>query len=160
MFTNYICSTSDEEEKEVFLYGLEAIVSTIECLGLSFAVCCFLDEAYFGFFFILFLTPLKIQLTGYHCKTRFTCCLSYLMMVLANLWCYRQLSFHSYWIMLLEIMVILYKRKEEVTMRLLVTLLFEIICCLSNSTIIFQVMTTQLGFIVMKDMQKNERGKK
>lgn len=156
-FTEYICVSDSKEDKEVFRYGLEAIVSSMECLGLSFLICCLLDEMYFGFFFILLLTLLKIQLTGYHCKTRGACCLSYLFMILTNLWCYRQLSFYSFWILLIEILVILYVRRDEVSKRLLGILLFEIICCLSNSIIVFQVMTTQLGLIIVKDIQNKRK---
>lgn len=156
-FTNYICSTSDEEEKAVFLYGLEAIVSTIECLGFSFLICCLLHEAYFGFFYILLLTPIKIRVTGFHCTTRFRCSMSYLFMVLTNLWCYKYLGFASLIVMLMMIALILCLRKEEVTKKLLffyiVYIAIFIIFQASLGVIIFQVFSSQLGLILLKDFQ-------
>ena len=156
-FTDYICDSSDEKEKEVFLYGLEAIVSSVECLGLSFLICCLLHEAYFGFFYILFLSVIKIRLTSFHCKTRFTCSMCYLLLVLTNLIAYKYLGFASLTIMLMMIALILCLRKEEVTKKLLffytVYIAIFIIFRANLGVIIFQVFSSQLGLILLKDFQ-------
>ncbi|RGC17916.1 hypothetical protein DXA09_16575 [Absiella sp. AM54-8XD] len=156
-FTNYICESSDEDEKEVFLYGLEAIVSTTECLGLSFLICCLLHEAYFGFFYILLLSVIKIRLTSFHCTTRFRCSMCYLFTVLLNLWYFKYIGYASLTIMLMMIALILCLRKEEITKKLLffytVYIAIFIIFRANLGVIIFQVFSSQLGLILLKDFQ-------
>lgn len=156
-FTNYICESSDEDEKEVFLYGLEAIVSTTECLGLSFLICCLLHEAYFGFFYILLLSVIKIRLTCFHCTTRFRCSMCYLFTVLLNLWYFKYIGYASLTIMLMMIALILCLRKEEITKKLLffytVYIAIFIIFRANLGVIIFQVFSSQLGLILLKDFQ-------
>lgn len=153
-FTDFICGSADEEEKEVFLYGLEAIVSTIECLGISFLVCCLVHQAVFGFFFILFLSLLKVHFTVYHCKTRLTCSLCYLGMMLLALWYYQEIAVYSLPILLLEYVMIIVHRKHELDKRTIgLMILYLAIFLVGNELmklVLFQVITTLFILIEAK----------
>lgn len=68
-----------EHEYEVIKYGVDAILSTGLCFSIALIVCALLGDFYFGILFIIFLTPIKMQFTSYHCKTMAQCIFTYSM---------------------------------------------------------------------------------
>ena len=62
---------------DVVRYGMDAILSTILCLGCAITVATILNGFKFSLLFIFFLTPIKMSFTGYHCKTLGQCITTY-----------------------------------------------------------------------------------
>lgn len=73
---NYIVKGTDLDY-EVIKYGIDAILSTILCFTSALIVCMLLGNIVFGILFIVFLTPIKMQFIGYHCKTMLQCIMTY-----------------------------------------------------------------------------------
>lgn len=148
------------EEIEIFQYGLEAILSSIYCLGLSLLLCSILGNFYFGFLFILLLTVIKLYFTGYHATSRRNCCFSYASCVLLNLFLYTQVTFSLLFIPYVVMAGMLYLRKDEIKERtwyiviayaLLALLLHQV--NLQVYSILVQAVGTVLVLIVIKDIQ-------
>lgn len=74
--TEYIIKDSNQDY-EVIKYGVDAILSTVLCFTITLIFCGILNDLFFGCFFILFLTPIKMQFSGYHCSTLGKCILTY-----------------------------------------------------------------------------------
>ncbi len=74
--TDYIVKDTDLDQ-EVISYGVSAIVSTVLCYSMALFVTSILGNWLFGILFICFLTPIKMQFLGYHCKTMGQCILTY-----------------------------------------------------------------------------------
>lgn len=74
--SDYIVKDTDLDY-EVVKYGVDAILSTALCFSVALLVCTLLGNFIFGILFILFLTPIKMQFDGYHCKTMLQCITTY-----------------------------------------------------------------------------------
>lgn len=74
--TNYIVKDTDLDY-EVINYGVSAIVSTVLCYSMALLATGILGNLWFGLLFICFLTPIKMQFLGYHCKTMGQCICTY-----------------------------------------------------------------------------------
>lgn len=123
--TDYIMKDS-EQEYEVIKYGVDAILSTVLCFSITLLFCSFLNDLAFGCFFILFLTPIKMQFTGYHCKTLGKCILTYGISVsfflILNKYIF--ISYTFYMFLLLSITIIV---KKELTCRSAIILIIYIL---------------------------------
>ena len=76
--TNYIMLNNKKDlDYDVVRYGMDAILSTILCLGCAITVATILNGFKFSLLFIFFLTPIKMSFTGYHCKTLGQCITTY-----------------------------------------------------------------------------------
>lgn len=126
----------DEEinhnEIAVFQYGLEAILSSFYCLGISFLLCVILGEDLFGVFYLVFLSVLKMQFTSYHAKTRIMCCLTYNFITIINVFAYKQNIEIPVYIPILILLSILLLRKNELcSFNVSIIMLYIIIICTS-----------------------------
>lgn len=153
--------TVDLEEIEVFQYGLEAVLSSIYCLGLSLFLCTILGNFYFGFFFILLLTVIKLYFTGYHATTRRNCCFTYAICVMSNLFIYTQFTFTYLIVPCVVMAVMMYLRRNEVKkMTWFIVIGYAILAFLLHQfdmqlfTILFQAVCTELVLILIKDVQE------
>lgn len=87
-FYKYI-SEKTQLEISIVQYSFSAIFSTIFCFSSAILICSLFNGTYFAILFIALFSPLKIQFTSYHCKTLFTCTLSYSFLLLFNLFAFR-----------------------------------------------------------------------
>lgn len=90
-FYEYI-SKKTQLEISIVQYSFSAIFSTIFCFSSAILICSLFNGAYFAILFIALFSPLKMQFTSYHCKTIFTCALSYSFLLLFNLLAFRFLT--------------------------------------------------------------------
>lgn len=155
--TKFYDDSDDEEEIEVFKYGLEAIISSIIGLGLSLFLCFIIKEAKLGAMFILILTPIKLIFTSYHCNHRYTCFMTYSAVVLTNIYLYYYIDFN----MLLTVgtlFVICILRQKEMTVRSCFVIMAYLICIfLFNEEwklILSLAIYTELLLIIMCEIKK------
>lgn len=152
--THYLTVGTDLEV-EVVRYGVDALLSTVLCFSVALAVCALLGNLIFGCLFILFLTPVKMQFLGYHCKTMIRCITTYSICVGSSLLIYNyclqfltklnllvyflilgilvklvftELTYHKSFILLLYVLVgvIFYFISPEYYLILTLVLLFEV----------------------------------
>ncbi len=149
--------SDDEEEIEVFKYGLEAIISSIMGLSLALFLCFIVNEAKLGAMFILILTPIKLVFTSYHCNHRYTCFMTYSAVVLANVY----LCYYIDFSMLLTIgalLVMCILRQKEMTPKACFVIMAYLICIfLFNEDwkrILSLAIYTELLLIIMCEIKK------
>lgn len=83
-------------DKEIIEYSLTAILSTLLCFIGAILACLLLGDMYYALFFILFLTPLKMQFDSIHCPTMEMCILSYTLSVAFSLLIYKTIIYYNY----------------------------------------------------------------
>lgn len=86
-FANYIIKDSDLDY-EVVKYGVDAILSTALCFSVALFCCFLLNHIIFGIFFILLLTPIKMQFLSYHCTAMHRCIMTYSLCTVSSLTIY------------------------------------------------------------------------
>lgn len=150
-------NSDDEEEIEVFKYGLEAIISSIMGLGLALFLCFIIKEATLGAMFILILTPIKLIFTSYHCNHRYTCFMTYSAVVLTNVYLYYYIDF-SMLLTIGALLVICILRQKEMTSKACLIVIIYLMCVfLFNEDwkrILSLAIYTELLLIVMCEIKK------
>jgi accessory gene regulator B len=62
-----------EEDKEIYLYGIELIISISFTIASTFIITLMFTEWYYFFIFYLFFIPLRVNAGGYHTNTYKSC---------------------------------------------------------------------------------------
>lgn len=100
IIANYIIKDS-ELDYEVVKYGVDAILSTTLCFSIALLACFFLGNIEFGIFYIVLLTPIKMQFLSYHCKTMHQCIMTYSFFIVLGLGIYNYLTHYNFHIPLI-----------------------------------------------------------
>lgn len=149
----------DFDEIADFQYALEAILSSVYCLGLAFLLCSILGYAQYGLFFILFLSVIKMCFQSYHAPTRRSCCMIYNSLVLGNLFIYingyeyiASISVTIPFVILALIVVAVYKELTKISVFVLLSYAVLILFTSTYQTTLYVILMLALvseWFLVM-----------
>lgn len=100
-----LAECSDKEKEEIYIYGVELIISTLFCLVSILLVSSLLSSFTSGLVFISVFVPLRLFTGGYHAATYRKCFiisnLSYLLILFLKCITWRTVSMEMWWCLLI-----------------------------------------------------------
>lgn len=78
-------SIVSKEDKEIYTYGLEVILSTVVNLVVVILLGCIFDFLLPTMLFVLFFAVLRVYAGGYHAKTHFGCIATFTLLYIVNM---------------------------------------------------------------------------
>lgn len=146
-----------EYSKEAFEYGFKVLCLNV-CTILSIILVSKIayNDIKIGFIFILFFTPLRITLGGYHCKSPIRCIVTFSLLFYILLSIYKNIGFQHYLdyiLIIITCIYLLFMSNENVDFAhyfvLIYIFLGNLFCLISESHISYMLELTVIFNIIL-----------